>query len=245
MKVFNRDYRVQDYLHPGFIRNMDQKSIQTIIELGSHDGRDTLALQNHFGACIHAFECHPEMIPLARERYRGNQRIHLVDKAVWDTNGRIPFYPVVRTTENGRVIDNPGASSCFRARDDYHRIYEQTVTEVESVRLEDYFAENHLDRVDLVCMDVQGAALRALVGMGDYLHKVHYLIAEIEKKPLYHGQDLYPEIEDYLRSYGFKVVVEVIRDDWFSDFLFVGSPAWLPRPGWWTQIRRRMGLAPG
>jgi FkbM family methyltransferase len=189
MKTFARDWSQSDYLNPSLLRLIDTTAIGTVFELGAHDGRDTIALAEKFDADIHAFECHPDMLPLARERIRAHPaaaRIRLVEKAVWDAETRIPFYPVVRTTTaaDGTEIDNPGASSCFRARDDYHRRYEQSVTEVETIRLDVYFAAQNIRRINLLCMDIQGAALHALRGLGEHLRQVGYIQAELENRPL-------------------------------------------------------------
>lgn len=196
--------------------------MRTVFELGCHDGVDTLKLAEAFPASVHAFECHPQMAAAARARCAAHPRIRIVERAVWDADGRIPFYPVVRTLEDdGREIQNPGASSCFRARDDYRRRYEQSETEVACTRLDTYCREQGLEGADLVCMDVQGAALHVLRGLGDCLGRTRYLIAELEHRPLYHGQDLLPQVDDFLLRAGFRQVVRVLRDDWFSDYFYV------------------------
>lgn len=230
---------ISDYLNPRFLAEIDLPSVDTILEFGAHDGKDTIALRERFGAHIHAFECHPEFFTVARERCRPHPEIHMIEKAVWDADARIPFYPVIRTTMNGREISNPGASSCFRSRNDYRQLYEQTATEVEAIRVEGYCAEHHLDRIDLLCMDVQGAALHALRGLGDRLRDVRYVIAEIEDRPLYEGQHLYPEISAYLKAHGFVRRVRVRRDDWFSDYLFENHPSWLAPLSPRQRVRRR------
>lgn len=230
MKVYVHEGHHSDYLNRGFLDAMALHSIGTILELGANDGRDTLELHQLFGAQIHAFECHPRMAAMAFDRCRPHPEIRVVEKAVWDAPGRIPFYPVVAASQDGLSFDNPGASSCFRARDDYRQTYTQSAIEVEAVRLDAYCAEHGLDRIDLVCMDVQGAALHALRGLGARLRDVRYLVAEIENRPLYHGQSLYPEIAAHLAAHGFSPVAKVERDDWFADYLFVNEPDWLRRP---------------
>ncbi len=243
MKIFKADYRVSEYLNPGVLRLIDTSSVRTVFELGAHDGLDTIALQARFDADVHAFECHPGMLPLARERILAHPaagRIRLVEKAVWDSSTRIPFYPVVRTTAaDGTELENPGASSCFRVRDDYHRRYEQSVTEVDTLRLDAYCAEQKIGRVDLLCIDIQGAALHALRGLGEHLREVRYILAEIENRPLYHGQDLFPEISAHLSAHGFRCAAEIERDAWFSDYLFVAPPAAHPSvPRWRERFAR-------
>jgi FkbM family methyltransferase len=244
MKTFAHDWRHSDYLNPGVLRLIDASGIRTVFELGAHDARDTVALAEKFAAQIHAFECHPGMLPLARERIRAHpaaDRIHLVEKAAWDAADRIPFYPVVRTTSaaDGAELDNPGASSCFRARDDYHRRYEQSVTEVEAVRLDAYCDAQNIRRIDLLCMDIQGAALHALRGLGEHLRDVRHILAELENRPLYHDQSLFPEVRDHLAAHGFRCAAEVKRDAWFSDYLFIARPAiHAPATRWRERLAR-------
>lgn len=210
-----------DYLNPGFLSEINRSDVRTILELGSHDGADTIKLQESFDSTIHAFECHPALMDLARQRCASHREIHLVQKAAWDLDGTIPFYPVVRTTESGKIIDNIGASSCFRARTDYHRLYEQTQITVEAARVDTYCRQYQLEKIDMLCMDVQGAALRALRGCGDILRQIRYIIVELEHRPIYHGQDLFAEVNRYLQEYGFRVVSEVTRDPWFNDYLYI------------------------
>lgn len=244
MKTFPHDWSHSEYLNPGVVRMIDARLVRTVCELGAHDGSDTVDLRRHFDADVHAFECHPDMVPRARACIAAHPqagRIRLCAKAVWDSAGRIPFFPVVRTTTaDGSVIDNPGASSCFRARHDYHRSYEQTTTEVEAIRLDDYCAAEGVESFDLLCMDIQGAALRALRGLGDRLRQVRYIIAELENRPLYEGQDLFPEVRAFLAAQGFRVAAAVTRDDWFKDYLFIARPSRLSGPAKWRERIARL-----
>ncbi|HKK15868.1 MAG TPA: FkbM family methyltransferase [Gammaproteobacteria bacterium] len=223
MKKLAYEWKYSDYLNPGFLSVIDRSSVHTIFELGSHDGVDTLKLREVYGATIHAFECHPELMTLARQRCSHCPDIFLVQKAAWDEDRTIPFYPVVRTTENRKVIDNIGASSCFQARTDYHRLYEQTRIMVDAVRIDTYWRQHRLPPVDMFCIDVQGAALHALKGCGEVLRQAGYIIIEIEHRPIYHGQDLFADVDAHLQAYGFRPVAEVARDAWFNDYLYVNN----------------------
>lgn len=53
-------------------------------------------------------------------------------------------------------------------------------------------------------VDLQGAELLALRGMGDLLHRFSYAYIEVNEKELYRGCPLVGEIDAYLGSYGFK-----------------------------------------
>ena len=212
-----------DYLNPGFLRQIDGETVRMIFEVGCADGTDTLRLADTFPAQLHAFECNPRALVEARRRCAGVNAVSLVEKAAWDVDCTIPFFPVTAAIEKetGRVIKNPGASSCFEARVDYHSQYIQTEVMVEATRLDTYCAQQGITSIDLLCMDVQGAELRVLKGLGTILEHVRYIITEIEIQPLYYDQALYPEVHRFLKASGFRQAAEVYRDAWFSDYLYI------------------------
>jgi FkbM family methyltransferase len=210
-----------DYLHPGFLMHIDAQSINTIFEVGCFDGTDTLRLVNHFQALIHAFECNSAILPQTRLNLNNHDAIKLIERAVWDSECQVPFFPVVASTHLGTRGQNRGASSCFRARSDYLQHYEQIETTVAAIRLDAYCKHHAISAIDLLCIDVQGAELRVLQGLGNLIHTVRYVIVEIEVRPIYDNQALYPEIHGHLASCGFRQAAEVYRDDWFSDYLYV------------------------
>jgi len=57
---------------------------------------------------------------------------------------------------------------------------------------------------DFLNIDLQGAELKALKGLGDDLKFFKYAYLEINKKELYKGCALWPEVEKYMNGFGFK-----------------------------------------
>lgn len=210
-----------DYLQPAFLRALRREKVESIFEFGCGDGEDTLRLRGHFGAVVHAFECNPFMLPLLRSRLAGKPGIRLVERAVWDEDGRIPFYPVIRTVQAGRVVVNPGASSCFRTVTGYHQEYAQTEVTVEAIRLETYCDREGVRPPDLLCIDLQGAALRALRGLGRHLDGVRAMIIEIEHREVFIGEDLYPVVDAFLQRAGFRQAVVIEHDGWYNNYLYL------------------------
>jgi len=211
-----------DYLRERFLRHIDKDSIDTIFEIGSRDAVDAILLRDAFDARVYAFECNPEALAVCRENLKDEHDIRLVENAAWCENGPIRFYPVIETLVEGqRIPTNIGASSCFRARSDYHQRNIQTEIVVEAIRLDDFCRAEQLTRVDLVCMDVQGAALQVLQGMSETIEKTRYLISELEQKEIYHHQSLFPEVCQFLTAKGFRLTEEAARDGWFSDYMFI------------------------
>lgn len=210
-----------DYLQPAFLHALRGQKVDSIFEFGCGDGEDTIRLRNHFGAVVHAFECNPLMLPVVRARLAGEPGVRLIERAVWDEDGRISFYPVVHTVWDGRIVSNPGASSCFRAVSGYHQEYEQTEVTVEATRLETYCDREGIPAPDLLCVDAQGAALRALRGLGRYLDAVRAIIVEIEHREVFVGEDLYPAVDDFLQRAGFHQAVVIEHDGWYNNYLYL------------------------
>ncbi len=221
-----------DYLAREFTARIDPAKVRRIFELGARDGHDSVRLRDHFHADVTAFECNPEAVRMCRRNLRWRRRIRLVEAAVWDEDTEITFYPVTAsrwadgreiTDGRGNPVTNIGASSCFRARDDYLQRYDQTRVRVPAIRLDTYCREQGIGSIDLICMDVQGAGMQALQGLGERISTVRYIIAELEHREVYHGQSLYQPVHEYLIRHGFRQRAHVPRDDWFGDFLYVNE----------------------
>ena len=56
---------------------------------------------------------------------------------------------------------------------------------------------------DFVNMDIQGAELKAIKGMGNMIEKINAFYLEVNEKELYKGCALIGEIDEYLSRFGF------------------------------------------
>jgi len=208
---------MEELIHQGtysrFLQHINVDQIRTVCELGSRDGLDAIHLSNHFDAEVVAWECNPPAIELCRENIGDNDRVTLVDKACWSHAKTLIFYPVT----NGNI----GASSAFQFNNEYpHEELEQSQIEVEAVRVDDWWEANRSDSIDLLAMDLQGAELEALKGMGNLLNDVKYIITEGQHNLVYHDTPLITEIESYLAQFGFVKMYQVNHNEWFGDFVY-------------------------
>lgn len=64
----------------------------------------------------------------------------------------------------------------------------------------------NLSDYDFLNMDLQGAELMALKGIGQELSKIKYAYLEVNKAELYKGCALIGEIDSYMNEFGFKRV---------------------------------------
>ncbi len=205
------------YLSQMFTDNI-RTSVNSILELGSRDAIDALKLSEYYKCHVFAFECNPSSITVCKENVGNNPNVTFIPYAVWNKTGSISFFPMI---EVGGIFYNPGASSCFPVdKDGHHKTYIQTEISVHAIRLDEWLKSQKIDFIDMLCIDLQGAALQALEGMGEYLKDVKYIITEIEHKTIYTGEALYSDVENFLDRHGFQMYVGSINR-FFGDYLFV------------------------
>ena len=204
-------------------RGVDLRTFGVVFDIGSRDGLQAVELAELFTeADIVAIECNPETLERCRHNIAKNSRIKLVDKAVNSYTGRCPFYPI----DTARTITtwadgNPGASSLFLATGDYPaETYVQNKVEVDCIRLDDLCAQLAIDTIDLIWMDLQGAELLALQSAGALLDKVQYIYTEVSHRPLYDGQCLFDDVDEFLTARGFSRCTRIDCDRWQQDVIY-------------------------
>jgi FkbM family methyltransferase len=185
-----------------YMSKIKKKYIKTIFEIGSRDAKDAIELSDLCRCHVFAFECNPTAIEICRKNIGLNPNVTLVPAGVWDETGELAFY---------RVIDgNIGASSFFEfnpnARN-YPDILEEGLVQekiiVPTVRLDEFLQTQGIENIDLLCMDVQGAAYQVLRSLGEQINKVKYIIVELETHPIYSGEILYQDVDRFLIDSGF------------------------------------------
>lgn len=186
-----------------------------ILDLGSYTGEQACEFATTFPlAQIFAFEARPQSAAVVRRTVARFPNIAVIQAAVHDFDGQTVFQAV----DQG----NPGASSLFVGSAPEVQPIQQTPVTVPALRLDTWAKQVGIDHFDLVWMDLQGAELLALRGMGEMLRTVQALQLEVTYRELYHGQVMWPEIRAFLESQGMQLV-----DEWpdvsgyFGDAVFV------------------------
>jgi FkbM family methyltransferase len=97
---------------------------------------------------------------------------------------------------------------------------------METVRLDTLFAENEVKLEGdswFLNIDLQGAELHALRGMGTLLNHFRYAYIEVNEKGLYKGCPLVGEIDSFLASFGFVgKEVKMTGSGWGDKFYLKG-----------------------
>lgn len=183
---------------------VDKKDIRVILDLGTRDLIQSIEFSKRYpNAKIYAFDCGLEQIRLCSQKVAGFKNIKFVDKAVHERDGICYFYCIDTKRHN-----NCGGSSLFKASGKYNRIecLPQYGIEVFCTRLDTWAKENGIENIDLIWMDLQGAELLGLKGLGDLIFNVKAIYTEVMFQEIYTGQVLFDELEKFLDDKGFKGV---------------------------------------
>jgi FkbM family methyltransferase len=200
--------------------------VNVVLDVGARDCAETIRLAAVFPtAQIFSFECNEDTIDLCRDAIHGRPRIQLIALAVSDVDGPMPFFPIdTKRTVTTWPDGNPGASSLFRASGAYPvETYVQRETVVRSTRLDTFLRQQAVAGVDLLWMDIQGAELLALRGLGTLLSSVLLIHTEVEFMEIYAGQPLEDHIKAFLTQHGFIFVGYTSRHQHAADAVFVNS----------------------
>lgn len=194
-----------------FSEKIKSSEINCIFELGSRDLIDSIKLQNYYKCKIYSFECNPDCLVECKKNYENlnefsQKNIFLIEKAVSLNDGEAKFYPFDLTK-----YDNMGSSSMYKIDfsmrhpndPDFNRENPQKEIIVDSVRLDTFINENHIQNIDLLCIDLQGYELNAIKSLGEHLHNVKYIIIECSIKNTYINGCSFLELSDYLKKFNF------------------------------------------
>lgn len=110
------------------------------------------------------------------------------------------------------VTQEPGCSSIYPPNKDFIDKFFQSERwnvvkkiSIDTVPLWAVIEEKKLTP-DVLKIDVQGASLKVLKGLRDYLEKVVFIEAEVEFSSIYKGESLFPEVDVFLRHRGYQLI---------------------------------------
>lgn len=204
----------------------------TIFEIGSCEGEDSIRLKKKFPrATIYTFEPLPNNIKIIQKNFRryGLDKDHLYQLALGEKNGQATFYvssghpdhlPKVKGWDYGNKSSSLLPPKKHKEVLKWVKFKEKI--KVKTQRLDSFCAEQSVDRIDFIYLDVQGAELMVLRGAGDMLSKVGAIWMEVEAVELYANQPLKKEVETFMKKNGFIRVKDTV-DDISGDQLYVHS----------------------
>jgi FkbM family methyltransferase len=209
-------------LNLSYLRQLVGSNASVILELGAHDGSQTLELSAHFpNAKIFAFE--PD--PRAARKFKTHvtePRIQLFEMAIGPTDGEAEFHVSSGFPPNASpevMIQYPQGwdqSGSLRRPKTHQTIWPWCKFESKIMvpvrRLDTWAREHGVEHVDFIWADLQGAEGDLVAGGQATLAKTRYLYAEYSNEEWYEGQPTLQQLMDMLPNFAIlhRFTIEVL-----------------------------------
>lgn len=136
---------------------------------------------------------------------------------VWNVSGLKLQFKHTNNSQSSSLLD------LHMHSEKYPAIKVDSTNEVITSRLDEICKT---DKFNFVALDIQGAELKALEGMGDLLKEINWIYSEVNKIELYKDCALIGDLDEFLGKIGFKRV----------------ATRWAFRSGWGDALWMRNGL---
>ncbi len=180
---------------PAFVAKVKQMfprsgEIKNIVEIGALDAQDSVYFKKIFPeANVYTVEALPDNY---NNYLKKIPEIIPINAVVSNIDGEVNFFKK----------DVNGIHSIFNRGDEYGK----EVIKLKSYRFETLAQEYGIESVDMLKLDVEGATIEALEGMGSLLKKIKIMHLESESYPFFQGQKLHNEVVKILEENGFSLL---------------------------------------
>ena len=220
-----------------------QKSPLIIFDIGACEGEDSIRylrlfphakifsfeplpgnqelIRYHFGR-HHADRC--ELVPVALSDREGEAVLHV-------SSGAPPDKQLGEDWNYGNKSSSLLSPKLTGQEWNSWLSFKQRET-VPTETLDHFCARRGLSQVDFIHMDVQGAEGLVLAGARDMLPKVRAIWLEVATREAYQGQKLKSEIEQWMRSAGFRLIYQRMAGI-EGDQFYVNLRYWKGRIRYW------------
>lgn len=159
-----------------------------IVEIGACQGEDTARLIEMLDkAILYSFEPNPKNIKAIQSK---RLPIRLIESAVGSYDGIASFY--LSSRKCGTFLEDCSDASSIRKPKNHLLISPSTnfneTIQVPICKLDTFVSQNHIDHVDFLWVDVQGAEGDIFFGAKNILPSVRYIYTEYSNDELYDGQ---------------------------------------------------------
>jgi len=199
--------------------------VLVIFDIGSLHCLESVEFSKKYkNAKIYAFEANLESYKVCLENTKDIENITVINKCINDYDGECSFFTINPAKTVTTWFDgNRGASSMFKANGavDHIEKYVQDEIKIPCLRLETFCKENNITKIDAIWMDLQGAEMLALKGLGEILDTVNVIQTELEMNPMYENQCLYNEVNELLVNKDFIQINGNTNATFGADFVYI------------------------
>ena len=183
------------------LRHLPCVDYQFVIDGGASRGSFSDAfLQLHRPKKLVLVEALPGLAEKLNRRFQGHAAISVVAAALAEKSGEAEFGVNEYDCSSSLLKIDPRNSEWFGQ----NLRLAQTIR-VPTLSLPDLMRREHLERVDLLKLDLQGAERLVFTGGESVLGRIQVIFSEVLFEPLYEGCWLFWDVQKFLSGRGFKL----------------------------------------
>ncbi len=190
-------------------------TLKGVMHLGAHQAEEAGVYHSHGASNVIWVEGNPELMPVLEEelkKYPGQKVFNLL---VSDEHGKEVSFKVTNNFQSSSMLDFGTHQDHFPGVKVHHTLY------LKTSRLDKFIEENNLDISDsnFLNIDLQGAELMAIKGLGNYLKNFDYVYTEVNIGRVYVGCATLYELDRYMHQMGFyRVELKLTKWQWGDAF---------------------------
>ena len=231
--MFDRErYIIDDSPIKKLLLKLFKKSDNLIIfDIGACEGEETIRYKKIFPkASIELFEPLPKNQELILKNVKKNnlKNVRLHSIALSDVNDFTKLY-ISSGCPNKIQVDldsDFGNKSSSLLAPEFKNLPKWLIfneeIEVETKTLDFFLADNNIEIVDFVHMDVQGADLKVLKGAKENIKRIKSIWLEVSSIELYKEQPLKNDIEEFMKNNNFQLIKSEFSGE-FGDQFYVNK----------------------
>lgn len=171
-------------------------NVKGILHVGAHKCEE-YPMYLEFTPHILWIEAYPNLIQESLSIY---PNLNIINAAVSDKDDQIVKFNITNNTKCSSLLDF-----------DYHKeIHPEVVIEkqitLKTKTIQTLYKENNINKTEynVLVMDIQGAELLALKGMGSIINNMDAIYIEATEKPLYKGGCVLEDLDKFLFNLGYN-----------------------------------------
>ena len=188
-----------------------------VLHIGASEGQEAEAYVRNGIIRQIWIEAIPEVYETLKANLKSNLNAKAINACISNEDGK---------TVTFHVASNGGQSSSMLEFDTHSRVHPD-VTFVKDItliteRIDTIFSPDYFKGEWLLNIDLQGAELKALQGMGNLLNSFKWAYIEVNKAHLYRDCPLIGDIDSYMAGFGFaRVEVKFCGNFMWGDAVYI------------------------
>ncbi|MBV9958418.1 MAG: FkbM family methyltransferase [Acidobacteria bacterium] len=173
-------------------------AVNTIFDVGAHGGQTALRYRELFPAAqIYSFEPFAASFAELCANFAADPSLKPMQLAISDQSGYKPFH-VNRSSYTNSLLSSVEREGLYETL---------TTLEVPVMRIDDFCAQEGVNEIQILKMDIQGGELMALEGAAQMLSRtsIRLIYSEILFTHLYEGQAMFFQLCDCLSRYDYRL----------------------------------------